>query len=285
MGIGLRRFGIRAHGWRRSPRWPYFLCLCKESKQRKHTPAVRPPQSGGCAVPAGIFVRAILAHTKTAHVLCAAPLGFDPPGLPDLRGPEAASDTSVASSLPLLSPLPLGPLEARRVGRVKPEGRRHGWRRFRMAQGCALRKFPARSRTRSAQRGGRAAWGVFLWSFLCTSKERTPPRRAAPCPHAGKPDPIRPRNPKRWRALRTRSRSTTATDFVVPHPTPLSHRDFLRSPQGEGLELREDGCRGRPHGEQHHAKTKPIPATRHEPPHGGTGHTCHPRLLPHRATA
>ncbi|TQM03616.1 hypothetical protein FB548_3575 [Pseudoxanthomonas sp. 3HH-4] len=68
---------------------PYCsLLVQRKVGKRKHTPAVRPPLRGGFAVPAGIFVRAILAHTKTAHVLCAAPLGFDPPGLPDLRGPR-----------------------------------------------------------------------------------------------------------------------------------------------------------------------------------------------------
>ena len=74
--------------WRRSPRRPYFLCLCKESRQRKHTPAVRPLLRSGFAVPARIFVRGILPRTKTAHILVRRPCGVLPAVTAGPQGPQ-----------------------------------------------------------------------------------------------------------------------------------------------------------------------------------------------------
>ena len=53
-----------------------FFACAKKSRQKKHTPAVRPPLRGGCAVPAGIFGRGILPRPKTAHILVRRPAGF-----------------------------------------------------------------------------------------------------------------------------------------------------------------------------------------------------------------
>ena len=124
-GSMVLRYGFSISSrWHRWPRGPYFLCLCKESKQRKHTPAVRPPLRGGCAVPAGIFVRGILPRPKTAHILVRRPCGVLPAGTAGPQGAQQPKQKRPRARTLLL--LASGPHEARRVGRVEPEGRRHG---------------------------------------------------------------------------------------------------------------------------------------------------------------
>ena len=66
-----------------------FFACAKKSKQKKHTPAVRQPLRGGCAVPAGIFGRGILPRPKTAHILVRRPCGV----LPAVTaGPQGAQE-------------------------------------------------------------------------------------------------------------------------------------------------------------------------------------------------
>ena len=87
-----------------------FFACAKKSKQKKHTPAVRPPLCGGCAVPAGIFGRGHPAPAENGAHPCAPPCGFYPPGLPDLRGPASKSKRvrARARDLHVLLLLPFG---------------------------------------------------------------------------------------------------------------------------------------------------------------------------------
>lgn len=102
-----------------------------------------------------------------------------------------------------------------------------------MAQGCAIRKFPARSRTRSEAQGVPPG-ACFFGSFLCTSKERD-----APAASGAMPD-LRQARPKvlstgssrvcvfsEWRMLSVAGFQALA-DFIALSPTPL--------PQEEGLD-------------------------------------------------
>ncbi len=165
-------------------RWGrHFLCLCKESNQRKHTPGDPPAASGGCAVPPGIFVQGILPCTKTAHILVRRPSWVDPPGLPDLKGapeeqkqqqscpPRSGTALAIALLLPLLFQL-LGPHlgAARGPGKTR---RAPSWMTaFSYGTRMCLTKIPGPI-ANPALRAGRAAWGVFLLlTFLCTSKEK-----------------------------------------------------------------------------------------------------------------
>ncbi|MDR7070758.1 hypothetical protein J2X02_003627 [Pseudoxanthomonas japonensis] len=76
--------------WRRLPRGALLFFACaKKSKQKKHTPAVRPPQAAGSQSRREFSCRASCPVRKRRTSLCAAPAGFYPPRLPDLRGPKS----------------------------------------------------------------------------------------------------------------------------------------------------------------------------------------------------
>jgi hypothetical protein len=141
--------------------------LVQRKEPKKHAPAVRPPLRGGCAVPAGIFVRAILAHTKTAHVLCAA-LRVLPAATARPQGPKIhprCIRRGLCSAPAFRVPMRHGEWDGYNPKGAAPDGRR-----FRMAHGCALRKFPDRSRTRSEAEG--VPPGVcFFDSFFAQAKK------------------------------------------------------------------------------------------------------------------
>ena len=199
--------------------------LVQRKKQRKHTPAVRPPQAAGAQSQREFSDGASCPGRKRRTSLCGAPTGFYPPGPPDLRGSKSQSRCVHARDLHLLLLVSSGPHEARRVGRVKPEGRRPGWAAFSYGTWMCLTKIPGplADPERSA---GRAAWGVFLCFFLCTSKERRPPRRAAPYPRKRNPIPQGHRTKGRRGCGGDSQGRPKDTVFVAPHPNP--------SPAGRG---------------------------------------------------
>ena len=158
--------------WCRWPRGPYFSLLVQRKVSKRNTPRrsarrcaagtqSRREFSDGASCPGRKRRTSLCAALRVLPAGTAGPQG---PQEPRLRDPR----------LQLRFCLPSCPHEARRAGRVKPEGRRHGRRRFRMAQGCAIRKFPARPRTRSEAQGVPPG-ACFFGSFLCTSKERDAP--------------------------------------------------------------------------------------------------------------
>ncbi|MCP1582908.1 hypothetical protein J2S80_000903 [Pseudoxanthomonas mexicana] len=166
------------HTWRRSPRGPYFSLLVQRKVGKRNTPGGPPAAARRVRSPGGNFRTGHPAPAENGAHPCAPPCGFYPPGLPDLRGPKSKR----ARDLHVLLLAPSGPMRHGEWAGSNPKGAAPDGRRFRMAQGCALRKFPDRPRTRSAQRGGRAAWGVLsLVTFFAQAKKVTPPRPAAPC--------------------------------------------------------------------------------------------------------
>jgi hypothetical protein len=162
-----------------------FFACAKKSKQKKHTPAVRPPHAAGAQSRREFSCRASCPVRKRRTSLCAA-----------LDG-----------------------------------------RRFRMAQGCALRKFPTCSRTRRYAPG--VPPGVcFFGSFFAQAKKERPPRRAAPCLSKRRsiPQGHRTKSPSRkWRVHREGGRY----GLRCPSPQPLSRRE-------RGSQCRESGARRQP---------------------------------------
>ena len=68
-----------------------FFACAKKSKQKKHTPAVRPPHAAGAQSRREFSDGASCPSRKRRTSMCGAPAGFCPPRLPDLRGPGSKS--------------------------------------------------------------------------------------------------------------------------------------------------------------------------------------------------
>ncbi|UYK74981.1 hypothetical protein [Xanthomonas sacchari] len=103
--------------------------------------------------------RALIAATHFAAALVLVPV----------LAVAVAVALAVALALAVQDPVRHG----KQDGRKPRRGGAQDARRFSTAHGCAAEKCPACLRTRSAQRGGRAARVCFLLvTFLCTSKEK-----------------------------------------------------------------------------------------------------------------
>ncbi|WP_193314250.1 hypothetical protein [Xanthomonas sacchari] len=101
--------------------------------------------------------RALIAATHFAAALVLVPVL------------AVAVAVAVALALAVQGPVRHG----KQTGRKPRRGGAQDARRFSTAHGCAAEKCPVCLRTRSAQRGGRAARVCFLLvTFLCTSKEK-----------------------------------------------------------------------------------------------------------------
>ncbi len=179
--IALRVCSAGGQAWRRSPRGPYFLCLCKESKQRNTPQAARPTLRSGSASGPGIFVRHILCHTKTPPSM-AAPFGFYPVHSPCLKGARKQRRQQQKRAGFGCVRCSFGAPEVRQSRRVKPRrGDAQGCASFPDDTGCVFRKFPPGLRTRRTAAGGPPGCAFFAY-FLCTSKESKAPAASGAMP-------------------------------------------------------------------------------------------------------
>ena len=140
-----------------------FFACAKKSRQKKAHPGGPSAAARRVRSPGGNFRAGHPALYENGAHPCAPPLwGFTRRDCRTSGGPIAKAEASARAAV--LLPLLFGvPMRHGEWAGPNPKGAAPDGRRFRMAHGCALRKFPDCSRTRSAQRGGRAAWGVFLW--------------------------------------------------------------------------------------------------------------------------
>ncbi|MDQ7758144.1 hypothetical protein RAB70_19750 [Xanthomonas sontii] len=107
--------------------------------------------------------RALIAATHFAAALVLVPV------LAVAVAVAVALALALALALAVQDPVRHG----KQTGRKPRRGGAQDARRFSTAHGCAAEKCPVCLRTRSAQRGGRAARVCFLLvTFLCTSKEK-----------------------------------------------------------------------------------------------------------------
>ena len=255
--MALRRGFFFMDAWRRSPRGPYFLCLCKESRQRKHTPGGPPAAKRRVRSPGGNFRKGHPGPYENGAHPCAPPLtGFDPPGLPDLKGaPKSDADTAGAQQAPRLLPqhrsaisnksrhhfmavaLPLlllpalGPHLGAARGPGKPAGRRARCAPFSYGTGMCLTKIPGHlADPERAARRARRLGCVSLLLSLHKQRKKASAASGAICP-ARENQPVRPLtrlfdqygvSPRSC----NRNEPAQATGFVAPHPNP--------SPGGRG---------------------------------------------------
>ena len=178
----------------------HFLCLCKESDQRR---AFQQPKAGqahpgprapaakrlGFVLPVGIFGRHIRVPAQNA-----AHRARRPAGLPTIATAEDGAPKSRAKAKALQVPRPRhlvvafavvlasrAPVRAWQAGRVNPQGGAQGCAPFSAGAGGPFRKFPGRLRTLCAQRAGHAARGVLSFGYFSLHKQRkVTPAEGAP---------------------------------------------------------------------------------------------------------
>ena len=135
--IGLGWMALRdgfsvAFRWCRSPRGPYFSLLVQRKVGKRNTPRRSARRCAAGAQSRREFscraspyrVRGRLCPVRKRRTSLCAALRVLHAGPAGPQGPPRATPET---SRPLLCfCLPSGPHEARRVGRVQPEGRRHG---------------------------------------------------------------------------------------------------------------------------------------------------------------
>ena len=163
---------LLTHTWCRSPRRPYFLCLCKESRQRNTPQAARPALRSGSASGPGIFVRHIHVPYGNAVIHDGA-LRVLPGPLAAPHGDPKATSTAKTRADP--SGTALGPLRSGSHGGRNPAGAAHrDVRRFRPGQDALSEN--SRRDCAPAARGGRTVGVCFfcLLFFAQAKKSRAP---------------------------------------------------------------------------------------------------------------
>ena len=81
---------------------------------------------------------------------------------------------------------------------------------------------------------GRAAWGVFLWFLSLHEQRKGRPRGERH--HGSETETSLARPPKVGAITDVVTARTNTRTWLDLSPAPLSHRDFLRAPQEEGLD-------------------------------------------------
>ena len=85
-----------------------------------------------------------------------------------------------------------------------------------------------------AHSAGRAAWGVFLWFLSLHEQRKGRPRGERH--HGSETETSLARPPKVGAITDVVTARTNTRTWLDLSPAPLSHRDFLRAPQEEGLD-------------------------------------------------
>ena len=202
---------LLAHAWCRSPRGPYFSLLVQRKVGKRNTPRRSARRCAAGAQSRWEFSDgASCPGRKRRTSLCAA-LRVLPAGTAVPKGPQKQTRPRSACAVARA----FGPHEARRVGRVKPEGRRPGWAAFSYGTGMCLTKIPGplANPERAARRACRLGCAFFGY-FLCTSKESDAPAASGAMPG--------PSGLFRKAIKRTGRQHGKPGDrgFVAPHPNP-----------------------------------------------------------------
>ena len=152
----------------------HFLCLCKESNQRKHTPGGTPCASLRVRERARNYVRHIHVPYENAAHPGRRPSGFTWPARRASWGPGSGSKGKVKSSarVSICQARLVGPLRSGSPGGSNPAGAAHkDVRRFRPGQDAPSENSRRDCAPAAQRRADRR--GVFLLpTFLCTSKEK-----------------------------------------------------------------------------------------------------------------
>ena len=224
----------------RSPRGVTFFACAKKVTKESTPQAARPALRSGSASGPGIFVRHIHVPYENAVIHDGALRVLPGPLAVPHGDPKAINSKAAASDL---SGVALGAPEVRQSRRVKPAGRRTRmcgvFGRGRMPRP----KIPAGT-AHPARSGGRTAGGCFFCLLFFARAKRcfstaewlVKGRPRGERHHGSETETSLARPPKVGAITDVVTARTNTRTWLDLSPAPLSHRDFLRAPQEEGLD-------------------------------------------------